>query len=109
ISKVSCILTIISSILLLFRTNSRSNILGLVLGLLVFILLKLFREINLKTLLIGLAIPMFLILNIHKLSNMVQLFTNKVRIDLTTGSDFIRLNLIRNGLYFLKGTIGFGT
>jgi len=109
ISKVSCILTIISSILLLFRTNSRANILGLVLGLLVFILFKYLGEVSIKKIFIAFVIPIFSILNIHKLSNMVQLFTNKVRIDFTTGSDFIRLNLIRNGLYFLKETIGFGT
>ena len=109
IVKFSCILTIISTIFLLAKTNSRANILGLVLGLIVFILLKLFREINLKTLLIGLAIPMFLILNINRLINIIQLFTNKVKIDFTTGSDLTRLNLIKNGLYFLKETIGFGT
>ena len=109
ISKVSCILTIISSILLLFRINSRANILGLVLGLLVFILFKYLGEVSIKKIFIAFVIPIFSILNIHKLSNMVQLFTNKVRIDFTTGSDFIRLNLIRNGLYFLKETIGFGT
>jgi len=109
ISKVSCILTIISSILLLFRTNSRANILGLVLGLLVFILFKYLGEVSIKKIFIAFVIPIFSILNIHKLSNMVQLFTNKVRIDFTTGSDFIKLNLIRNGLYFLKETIGFGT
>lgn len=107
--KGSCLITIISSILLLFRSNSRANILGLIVGLTIFIYMKYFKKINIKTVLLILMTSILLMANFQRLNNIINLFSNKVMIDFSTGSDLVRLNLIKNGLHFLKETIGFGT
>lgn len=100
--------TIASSVYLLLRTNSRANILGLIIGTAIFIYLKYFKRINIKTLLIIIFVSL-LFLNPTVLNSILGIFSEKLCFTFDGGSDRTRLNLIKNGLYFLLKTFGFGT
>lgn len=108
IIKGLSIATIISSGLLLFRSSSRANILGLIVGLIISLYMKYFKKISKKTLLIIFAIPIIL-LNLFFLESIFASLANELQFSFDGGSDYTRLNLIRNGLHFLKETAGFGT
>lgn len=103
------IATIFSSILLIFRTGSRANLLGLIVGLIVLVYMKYFKKISIKTLLIILGIPILILFNPTFIENIFMSISNELQFSFDGGSDYTRLNLIRNGLHFLKETIGFGT
>lgn len=105
--KISTLCVIFSSILLLLRTNSRANILGLLAGTTVFAFLKFFKKITVKKMLIATSIPIF-VFNPITLNKILTVCSRKLRFNFDKGSDFIRLNLIKNGLLFLINTFGFG-
>lgn len=107
-SKVSkavqaCIL--ISDALLLVKTGSRANIIGLVLATLIILIM--WRAHNNKKLIFHCAVVMSLfcgcvcVLMLRNTYNGVLVFG--------TNSDSIRINLIKNGLLFLIQTFGLGT
>ena len=108
ILKSISIFNLISSIYLLVRTGSRANMLGLAIGILVFIYLSYYRKITVKTILLMLGVPL-LILNPFVLDKILAFASVNLNFNFAgTGSDGIRLGLIKNGLLFLKETIGFG-
>lgn len=107
--KALSVITILSSIFLIFRTGSRANLLGLIVGLIVLVYMKYFKKISIKTLFIILGIPIVILLNPTFIENIFMSLSNELQFSFDGGSDYVRLNLIRNGLHFLKETIGFGT
>ncbi|MBZ2174077.1 O-antigen ligase family protein [Schnuerera sp. xch1] len=109
VARILGIINIVSSIYLISRTGSRANMLGLIIGIIVFLFLKYFKRINIKALLITIAIPILLLIMPGFIDNIIAIISNQLHFDFSTGSDFTRLNLIKNGLHFLKETIGFGT
>jgi len=112
IGKLVYISTIISSIILLIKTSSRANILGLIIACISFVFFsmknkKVFRNIIiiLTVVFIIIAITPGIMVNIS-----LSIERNlKFNLASNSGSDFIRLNLIKNGFYFLFKTYGFGT
>ncbi len=108
--KLFSISNIVSSILLVFRTNSRANLIGLIIGVIILIYMKCFKKISIKTLFVIIAIPILLLSQPHFIGKALSVVSDNLQFSFSGGgSDTIRLNLIRSGLHFLKETIGFGT
>jgi len=104
----------LSSVLVLW-TNSRANILGMLVGFAVLFFL------NKKKLLVNIIKILLIVLVVLFTSNLllpetfINTFIDSIFPAATTvsfsegGSDYIRLNLIKNGLYFLVRTLFLGT
>lgn len=101
IEKLCYLFVFIGAIALVFFSQSRANILGLLVMAIIYILLT---QKNKFRLLILIAIV--ILCN----TSVFSLVLNSMHIDLhaTSGSDYERLNLIKNGLLFVKDTLGFG-
>jgi len=111
--KILSIFNTFSSIILILRTNSRANLLALIIGVFIFVFIKFFKQINRKSLL---AIPLIIlilmiVLLIYQpmLDNIHDIFIRNMQFSFGGDSDTTRLNLIKNGMYFLERTILFGT
>lgn len=112
IAKIISLGLLVSSTTLVFITNSRANIIGLLIAFILYFLLKkkgriafsigFILLIFLSLLTLGNDLHQALILSLNKDFN----FSFNTE-DLN--SEGTRLNLIKNGLYFLVSTYGFGT
>lgn len=111
IIKLLCYITILSSVVLIFKTDSRANMLGLIIGVIVFIYMRYFKKKGIKALLLFIIFPVILFAFFNKFETLVMTIFGKLQFDFasSSGSDAVRMNLIKNGLIFLKETIGFGT
>lgn len=111
--KVLSVFNIISSVILIFRTSSRANILALIIGIFILVFIKFIKNINRKSMLVLPTLMLILItmLLIYPpiLDNIYDIFTKNIHFSFEGGSDSTRLNLMKNGLYFLKRTVLFGT
>lgn len=101
-----------SSVILLILTGSRASILGMVIGTITLIVSILDRK-KIKFLLFfivfGMIILVFLTPNVFEgIQNQILMQFN-FNFSRQDSSDYVRMNLIRNGLYFLFETKGFGT
>lgn len=107
--KLLCIGNILSSAYLIIRTKSRANMLGLIIGIIIFVYLKYFRKISIKTFLAMIATPIILF-NPIVVNRMISVLSKELQFNFSgkSGSDVVRLGLIKNGLLFLKDTAGFG-
>jgi len=106
VSKVLNFGIMISSVLLLLLTESRANLLGLILSVFFFLILNM-KKNRKKYLITGIFIGLLGLLLIIVLLNSPFLYD--ILGDLSSdNSDSVRLNLIRNGLIFLISTLGFG-
>jgi len=102
----------VSSYVLVFATQSRANIIGLlIISMLIFILRKR-RTKYLIILFVLFSIIIFVLYN----PSLIRTILDELNIVLTFNfesssqtSEIVRLNLIRNGFYFLLMTLGFGT
>lgn len=110
--RISYITVILSSFVLIFFTKSRASLIGLIIGI-VFLLFVSFRKRDMSRIVITLFFIALLILIIKP--NLVMTVLDKIDTLLTfdfslqTGSEFVRINLIKNGIEFFISTIGFGT
>lgn len=111
IIKLLSSITMASSSILIFKADSRANILGLIVGIIVFIYIKYFKKKSIKNLIMFVAFPIILIVFFDKFETLFTLVSGKLQFNFSgsSGSDVVRMNLIKNGLLFLKETIGFGT
>lgn len=112
IKKLVCWIIVVSSILLLIRTMSRANILGLIIAVIMFAYLNISsRTRRTKTILICLGGLIITFFHPYILKRIFPFIKGIITLDFSTSSssDSIRLNLIKNGLYFLIRTFGFGT
>ena len=102
----------LSSVVLLYLTNSRSSLLGLVIGT-VFLLIISVRKKSVWRLVIALfgVLLLVVIFKPDLMSNVVHKVDAVLTFDFSkqSGSEFVRINLIRNGFEFLITTFGFGT
>lgn len=102
------ILNVITSIYLLVRTDSRANMLGLFIGILLFIYLSYYRKLTPKAILLLVGVPL-LIFNPLVLDQILVFVSDKLNFNFAaSSSDGVRLGLIKNGLVFIKETTGFG-
>lgn len=97
-----------SSIVLLFLSGSRANILGLILGLIIFIFISLKYHKTRRTV-GGLLVIGFIIIALFPDS--INLMRNELDFSSAeiVGSDNVRINLIKNGIAFLLNTFLLGT
>jgi len=97
-------------VFLLLTTQSRAGFIGLVLGFIAYGFIYL-KRMNAKSILIFIPIiSIALMFLIPWLIKNKELFETLVRINITNtyGSDFIRINLIKNGFIFLMNTFFLG-
>ncbi len=112
IFKLIYITTIISSVSLLVMTGSRSNVLGLIFAVAVFVRFSFHNKRTRRTLSMILLLGFMVILfRPEYLSNLVNIIDQNIYFGFfeQSGTDFVRINLIKNGLLFLVTTFGFGT
>ena len=111
ISKFIYISLIISSVLLLISTSSRANLLGVILSMMLFIVLSMKRKKtrNISLALLGIVF-LIVLLNPESIKSLFISINENLNINFSSqsGSDFVRINLIKNGLFFLISTLGFG-
>ncbi len=107
--KVVTVLTMISSVTLIVKTHSRANILALLLGIFTWAYMRYFRRLNFGALILVVAVSITLLSFPSIFDNMLAVLSNELSFSLSHGSEFIRLNLLRNGLRFFIETFGFGT
>jgi teichuronic acid biosynthesis protein TuaE len=112
--KIISIASIVSSIGLLVKTNSRANILGLIMALGIFLLLTLIKRKKTKEFLlivgsISIFVGIFVGIVMPTVFHNILGGLNKVLYFDFSGTDSARLNLIKNGIVFLGQTFGFGT
>ena len=92
----------ISSIILIYQTESRANIIGLIMSLLFIVIIgkkATWKSICLKSITLCVAGLYLGYRALGKIKDMLIIGTN---------SDIVRINLLKNGLYFLKDTFGLG-
>lgn len=101
-----------SSVTLLFLTQSRSCLLGLIIGagLLIFVSLKR-KELSRVVFALLALLVLVGIIKQDWITNVVGKVSTMLTFDLSrqSGSEFVRINLIKNGFEFLVNTFGFGT
>jgi len=103
---------IASSLSLIILTTSRANIVGLLLGTMFYIALSFKKKKTRNSLITLLIFSIMLILVFpNYLSYLVSVISNNLHFNFSNGvgSDNIRVNLIKNGIFFLVSTLGFGT
>lgn len=113
--KIFSILTGFSSVILILRSGSRGNMVGLLLGLTAIMILFLFKNVN-KYVLISIGVFAVMVILLYPPFNqkLISVIQNRILSrfgsqSMSIRSDAIRFNLIKNGLFFLVQTIGFGT
>ena len=99
--------TLISSIILLFMTQSRGLIIGFIMGLMFFIIFGLKSKNSIKKALFTL-VTLFLIYILLSNSFITEYLSSFFIFDFT-GADANRIGLTKNGIDFFISTLGFGT
>jgi len=112
LGKAIIFLTMVSSVILLLSTQSRAGFIGFCLSLIIFMFL-IFKNITIlkKFSFIFIVIVIILTLNINFPDLYKNVISDLITINIdnqTRGSDFIRVNLIKNGIIFLKQTLFMG-
>lgn len=110
--KITCLITMASSGYLLFRTDSRANLLGLLLGFLVFAYFSIKNKKGRKTMAALLALAfIFVAVKPGIINTLYSLIKQKLQFSssVISSSESIRINLLKNGADFLFDTFGFGT
>lgn len=112
IYRLTYVFFIVSSLSLLVLTASRANILGFLLGLVFYVALSLKKRKTRNGLILILVFIIALIsIFPNHFINLISIVGDNLYIKYSdgVGSDATRLNLIKNGLFFLVSTFGFGT
>lgn len=101
-----------SSVALLFLTKSRACLLGLIIGagLLIFISMKR-KELSRVVFALLALLVLVSIIKQDWITNVVEKVATMLTFDFSqqSGSELVRINLIKNGFEFLFNTFGFGT
>lgn len=112
IFKLFHLTILISSIVLLVYTGSRGALLGLICGLIIFVFFAIKRARTRKIVALLLLFLFLLVLFYPAILNVLSSSISKVLtfgFSKQYGTDFVRINLIKNGFLFLLMTFGFGT
>ncbi|WP_407370898.1 O-antigen ligase family protein [Carnobacterium sp.] len=113
--KFVYLLTIVSSVFLLYRTGSRGNLIALLIGISTLLITKYLQLFTKKNIVKFLMILLSICLGIIIFSPEVQQKIISLNYSLRTtffvegNSNMTRVNLIRNGFYFLVQSFGLGT
>lgn len=109
--KLVYIITMVSSALLLIKTDSRGNLIGLIIAIALWVLLPLSSNKWKYPLLFLFTISALFVLLLSGLPDYLFDAAENLILEFSANSDSdsIRLNLIRNGFVFLIKTFGFGT
>lgn len=109
--KLLSYVTMISTAMLCISTNSRANIIGLLIGMIILLYFRKLKYRNVKIILILLVLSSIIFIFPNIFESFYSTISSKIYFNFqdTNGSDVVRLNLIKNGLTFLIGTLGFGT
>lgn len=113
--KVAYLLTIFSSVFLLYRTDSRANIIALLIGIATLFVTRysqLFTKKNIMKMLlaIGVICVIVLIFSPAVQQKTISFYYNiQSSLFVEGNSNMTRVNLIKNGFYFLVQSFGFGT
>ncbi len=109
--RLFSVATTASCMVLCFLTDSRANILGLLIGIALFLILYYSKNNLMKPFLILLIIIFGVVFYPGLIENILGFISSKLQFNfgVASGSVVTRLNLIKNGLVFLYETAGFGT
>lgn len=110
--KVICYATMTSSAYLLLMTRSRANILGFIFSLLLFLYLTLRGKKGRQAVMVLFTmLLLFILVTPGTLDQLLSMLVDILNFDFSkgTGSEATRINLIKNGFYFLLETFGMGT
>ena len=113
--KALSFLTMSSSALLVIRSASRANMVGMMLGIGAILFLVILKRLSKSVIiLLGLSGIGGIILYAPLRNKIISVVSNRILSTFgsqsaSVGSDQTRLNLIKNGLVFLLNTVGFGT
>jgi teichuronic acid biosynthesis protein TuaE len=110
-AKLTYLVIITSSVSLLFQTGSRANMIALYMGAIVFLLLinRNRKGWRLFAIITGGLFALFS--NLEQIVNFFGfiLSNEEMSSSLDRESDWVRINLVKNGFVFLLDTFGFGT
>lgn len=112
VERFIAIVVMISSAALIFFTESRANILGLIMAIVLFVYLSLIDRKERKLIFLLCVVPFVSILfSLDLFNSIMSQFSEFIQFNFSQqgSSDSVRINLIRNGLLFLTTTFGFGT
>lgn len=103
-SRLFSLICFLLFIILILTTQSRASFLGLSL----FLFFILYNKVGIRQIL-GVFVLLIIIFLIYSTTSLLSFIDPLIQININeVGSDIIRNNLIKNGLYFLKGTFYFG-
>jgi len=105
--KICYFLLMVSGAILLYFTNSRANMVGLIMGICCYTFIKLGQKKHGKIILLTLVVFFLFVISPYMENIMQKLMVFDFSGN-TLNSESIRVNLILNGFYFLVQTIGFG-
>ena len=111
VAKGLYFLSLISSVLLIGASKSRANLLGLIISIMIFVILSIRYKKTRYGLLILFSVAFVVVLfKPEILTNLISSINENLNFNFSSesGSDGIRMSLIKNGLYFLACTLGFG-
>lgn len=112
ITRLIAAIVMLSSTVLIFFTESRANVLGLIMAIILFMYISMSNRKGRRLVLLLCSILFLSILFFPDLfSNILSKFSGLLQFnfELYGESDNVRINLIKNGLLFLISTFGFGT
>lgn len=112
ITKLVYIVSMISTVVLLLSTGARAALLGFIIGVIIIVFYSIQRK-QTRRMLISLLVA-FIFVTIFNPQIILSFFTNiESALDFNftnqSNSEFVRINLIKNGISFLISTFGFGT
>lgn len=116
--KILSITTIGSCIILNYMTESRANLLGLIMALVVLLVVVLIKRKKIKiflitilsiTIIASVYTVIFIPTVYQRITSFLNVLNKSLFFNSADSSDAIRINLIKNGFVFLKQTYGFGT
>lgn len=113
--KTISFITIISSVALIYRSGSRANMVGVMLGMIAIALIMLLKRVN-PWIIVGLGVLALTGVMLYPPLGGEIIATLQTKLaqyfgtsSMSIQSDTTRFNLIRNAFVFLFSTIGFGT
>lgn len=104
-------LSLISSVLLIGASKSRANLLGLIISIMIFVILSIrYKETRYGLLILFSVAFVVVLFKPEILTNLISYINENLNFNFSSesGSDGVRVNLIKNGIYFLTSTLGFG-
>jgi teichuronic acid biosynthesis protein TuaE len=109
VAKLIYTLTMISSVALLISTGSRAALIGLIMGVMTIAFYSIQRK-QIRRIVVSFLLAMSFVIIINP-DVVLELFSSILNFDFSqqSGSEYVRINLIKNGFSFFISTLGLGT